>query len=173
MKGTDKGVRLKRFFVGFYAIKGRLLLDNIEIKGQLAADWMKREGVALRVKKPISAGPSTEVDAETLALIEAHAAGKRKPTAALLEILRDESRGPVVHQAVITALSTGPKRAVRGVMELLYNEQLAVREYGIQIIAAILGKDYGFKAKGSEKSRTAAIRALNDALKKDPSLLKD
>ena len=60
---------------------------------------------------------------------------------------------------------------VRNVIELLYNPQVMVRGYGIRIIKAHLGKDYGFRAKGKEKGRTKAVQALNKALKAKPELL--
>jgi hypothetical protein len=173
MKGSDKGKKkLKRFFVGFYAISGRMLLDNIEITGKLASDWLKRENVELRTEKPI--GELEEgVDAETRTLLEQHAAGEFKATRRLLDILKDESRGPEVHQAVVGGLSTGPKKAVRSVIDLLYHPREPVREFGIEIVRTQLGKDYGYKAKGSEKSRRTALQKLNKDISDNPGLLRD
>ena len=171
MKGADKGKRLKRFFVGFYAIKGTVLLDNIEITGQLATDWMKRERVELRTSKPIGGAGDGELDPETVALFEPHKKGKSKATRELLSILKDESRPKAEHEAVLDVLCTGPKKTVRNTVELLYHPQPAVRAFGIAIIKAHLGKDYGYNPKGSEKSRSKAIRDMNDDLKENPQLL--
>ena len=173
MKGTDKGVRLKRFFVGFYAIKGRMLVDNVEITGQLATDWMKREGVELRTSHPIGSSASAGVDDETKALIEQHKAGKVKATQGLLAILKDESRNAAVHEAAVQAFCTGPKKRIRNVVDLLYDAQPQVRTYGITIIKHVIGQDFGYKPKSSEKSRGAAIRAMNKELKDNPGLLAD
>ncbi|MDJ0974900.1 MAG: hypothetical protein QNJ98_10610, partial [Planctomycetota bacterium] len=35
LKGKDRGKKLKKYFIGFYAIKGRALFDNIEITGTI------------------------------------------------------------------------------------------------------------------------------------------
>ena len=170
LKNDEKGNRLKRYYVGFYAIKGRLLLDNIEIKGTLATDWMQRERVELRTAKPIGA-EVTEVDPATQALIEEHKGGKSaKATRELVSTLKDPGAGEVIHKAVVEALSTGPKKAVHNVVDLLYSTEEKVREYGIQIVKALVGEDYGYKAKASDKARSAAIRKLLDALKNNPEL---
>ena len=172
LKGSDKGKRLKRMFCGFYAIKGRILIDNIEITGQLASDWMKRERVELRTAKPIGGAGDGALDPETQEMIALHNKGKSKATRGLLDILKDESRPAGEHQAVLQALSTGPKKVVRNAIELLYHPQVPVRAFGIEIVKAHLGKDYGYNPKGSEKSRSTAIKALNKDLKDNPGLLK-
>jgi hypothetical protein len=170
LKNSEKGKKLKRFHVGFYAIKGRLLLDNIEIKGTLASDWMKREKVALRTTKPVGGPESTVVDEATQALIDKHKAGKSsKATRQLLGILKDPDAGKVTHAAIIEALSTGPKKAAHNVVDLLYSTALPVREYGAQIIKALVGDDFGYKPKGKEKSRSDAIRKLLKELSSNPA----
>ena len=171
MKGKDNGKPLKRFYLGFYAIKGRILVDNIEITGRLASDWLKRERIELRTSKPIGESADEAVDEETAALIADYAAGKKKAGRQLIAILKDESRGPEVHRAVVDSLCKGPKRIVRSAIDLLYDPQVPARTYGIEIIRAHLGKNYGYKPKGSEKSREKAIRSLNKALKDKPGLL--
>lgn len=170
LKGSDRGKKLKRFFVGFYAIKGRLFVDNVEITGRLSTDWMKREGVELRTAEPIGGGEEG-IDEETQELMTKHKQGKRKPINGLLDILKDDGRSAAVHEAVVTCLSTGPKRAVLNVRDLLYSPVEKVREFGIRIIKTQLGKDYGYRPGSSEKSRSKAVQKLNDDLKKNPGLL--
>ncbi len=172
LKGAEKGKKLKRYYVGFYAIKGRLLLDNIEIQGTLASDWCKRERVELRTAKPIAAPGEGTVDDELRATIEAHKAGNAKASRGLVAILKDPEAGTAVYAAVIEALSTGPKKVVRNVIDLLYSTDVLVRVRGIAVVKALMGKDFGFKPKSSEKSRSAAIRKLNKELKDNPDLLK-
>lgn len=169
LKNSEKGKKLKRYHVGFYAIKGRLLLDNIEIKGTLASDWMKRERVELRTSKPIGGPESDVVDEETQALIAKHKGGKSsKATRQLLGVLKDPDAGKATRAAVIEALSTGPKKAAHNVVDLLYSTSLPVREYGAQIIKALVGSDFGYKPKGKEKSRSDAIRKLLKELSSNP-----
>jgi hypothetical protein len=163
---------LKRFHCGFYAIKGRLLLDNVEITGQLSSDWLKRNNIELKTSVPIGSVDDA-VDPATQKLLDEHAQGSRKATRGLVDLLKDETLGPTVKEAVITALSSGSKRAVRYAMDLLYHPRVPVRECGITVIKALLGKDYGFKAKASEKSRSAALKKLNKDLQDNPGLLED
>ena len=170
LKKKDWGKKLKRFHLGFYAIKGRLLLDNIEIQGQLASDWMKREKVELRTSKPITAGGDGSIDAETQKLMEEHQGGRTKATRQLLGLLKDE-KNPDVLKALMACLSTGPKHTAQYAVDLLYSPSVDVRARGIDIVEAHLGSHYGFKAKSSEKSRSAAIQKLQKAIQKDPGLL--
>jgi hypothetical protein len=173
MKGPDAGKPLKRFYVGLYAINGRLLLDNIEITGRLATDWLEREKIELRTEQPIGAAADEGVDAETQALMDKHKEGKSLATAQLVELLKDESRSDAVRWAIVACLSAGPKKAVPTLIPLLYHEDVKVREYGIGIVKALLGKSYGYKAGGSPKSRSKAVQKLNDDLKNNPGLLED
>ncbi len=172
MKGSEKGKKLKRFHVGFYAMKGRMLVDNVEITGTLATDWCKREKVELRTSKPIEEAGAGTVDAELQASMDAHKGGSAKATRALVGVLKDPGAGEVVHAAVTEALSTGPKKAVRSLIDLLYSTDEKARARGITVIKALIGSDYGFRPKAKEKSRSDAIRKLNKALKDDPDLLK-
>jgi hypothetical protein len=173
LKGSDRGKKLKHFHVGLYAIKGRLLVDNVEIQGKLAKDWMKREKVELRTATPIGEAASDQVDDETRELLKKHAKGSSRATRALLDVVKDESRSAAVREAVVEALSVGPKKAVRNAIDLLYHPEEVVREYGIRIISALLGKDYGYKPGASESKRAAAVRRLNEDLKSNPGLLRD
>ncbi len=170
LKKKDYGKKLKRFHVGFYAIKGRMLLDNIEISGELATDWMRREKVVLKTSKPIVAAGEGELDAETQALMEQHTAGKSKATRQLLAILKDET-SPKVYGPLVACLSQGPKKTIQYAIDLLYNTDERVRGLGIKIVSAHTGDSYGFKAKSSEKSRSAAIQKLQKAIRGNAKLL--
>ena len=146
-----------------------MLLDNIEIKGTLASDWMKREKVELRTSKPIGGPESDVVDEETQALIAKHKSGSSsKATRELLGMLKDPEAGKATHAAIVEALSTGPKKAAHNVVDLLYSTALPVREYGAEIIKALVGDDFGYKPKGKEKSRSEAIRKLLKELSSNP-----
>lgn len=175
LKGKDRGKKLKKYFVGLYAIKCRALFDNVEITGRLNDEWLRHVKVELRTSKPLT-GPSTgpTLDEETLGLIAEHKTGKgTKPTRKLIEILKDVGVARPVREAVRDGLSEGSKKTVRYAQDLLYSRELEVRQDGIAIIKAHVGKDWGFNPKGSESSRSKAIQAMNDELKKKPSMLDD
>lgn len=170
LKKKDWGKKLKRMHLGFYALKGRLLLDNIEITGQLASDWMQRENVELRTAKPITAAGEGALDAETQKLMEEHTGGRGKATRQLLALIKDET-SPQIVDPVLACLSAGPKRTAQFAIDLLYHASAEVRQRGITIIEAHLGSSYGYKAKSSEKSRSSAIQKLQKAIQGDPKLL--
>ena len=170
LKKKDWGKKLKRMHLGFYALKGRLLLDNIEITGVLASDWMKREGVELRTSKPITAAGEGTIDAETQKLMDEHKGGRGKATRQLLGLLKDET-SPAIVDPLLACLSAGPKRTAQFAVDLLYHASPDVRERGIQIIEAHLGSRYGFKPKASEKTRSSAIQKLQKAIQGNPKLL--
>lgn len=170
LKKKDWGKKLHRVHLGFYAIKGRLLLDNIEVQGTLASDWMKRERVELRTTKPLTGAGSGGVDAETQALMEKHHKGSGKSTRQLLGLVKDE-RNPETLEILLGCLSSGPKRTAQYAIDLLYHTAPEVRARGIQIVEAHLGDDFGYKPKSSEKRRSAAIQKLQKAIQSDPGLL--
>lgn len=174
LKGKDRGKKLKQYFIGFYAIKGRALFDNIEITGTLNDAWVRHVGLELKTSKPINAEKPTELDDETKALIADHKTGKRsKATRELVDLLKDVTVARPVRVAIRDALFEGPKMTARYAQDLLYSRELEVREDGIEIIKAHLGKDWAFNPKGSEGSRRKAITAMNEELKKKPGMLKD
>lgn len=170
IKGNDRGKKLKVTRAGFYAIKGRALFDNVEITGTLDPKWMRQEGIALEIKDT-SAG--ADLDDETRALVEAHKEGDRKATRKLMRIVSDEGQSEELRGAVVGGLAAGPKKTARAAVDLLYSEDLATRTYGIQLIETLLGDDYGYRPKASEKVRRKAIQSMNQAWDRDPSLLED
>ena len=133
---------------------------------------MKREHVALRTAKPIGAAGASELDEATRKLIAEHKAGAgRKATRALLAIIKDGTGGDAVQGPVLAALELGPRKTAQYAIELLYHPEPRVREAGIRIIKAHLGKDYGYHPKASEKKRSAAIQKLQEDIEKHPNLL--
>jgi len=173
LKGEDMGdKKLKRSQVGFYAINGRTLIDDVEIRGALAEDWMRRENLELRVAGSVGAGAGTgALSEEEQKLLQGHSGGDLAATRALLKILQDDSRAPEVREAVREALCTGPKKAVRPLVDLLYHEREPVRADAIRIVKVLIGKDFGYKPGASEAKRSAAIKKLNEELDKNPKLL--
>jgi hypothetical protein len=169
LKGNDRGKKLKTVFVGFYALNGRAMFDNIEMTGVLDPEWMDHEKLELRVKQSVATGEG--FDEATQALVEEHKAGKARSTRKLVKMVGDDAQPRPLREALIAVLSAGPKAAARHAQDLLYSNSEEVRTDGIAIIKALLGKDWGYKPKASESARGKAIRSMNDDLTKDPSLL--
>jgi hypothetical protein len=170
IKGADRGNKLKEVHAGLYAIKGRVLVDEVVLTGKLSDAWLQKERVELRTEVPIVEGGPGRLDPATRAVIAGYAEGK-STAADLVKIAGDSSRPPVAREAAVAALCAGPKKAVPAVIDLLYGAEEETRAQGISIVKALLGKDYGFNPKGSEESRSAAIRKLNDDLKAHPEWL--
>ncbi len=169
LAGRDIGTKFKNERPGFYTVKGRMLVDDVDITGRLDPAWMKAHDLAWRLETPLTA---VAADPEAEKAIEAY--GKGQAAAAdIVKIVGDLSRPEPVRQAAAEALGKGPKKAVPATLDLLYHADPDVRSLGIGIVKALLGKDYGYKATGSESSRSVAIRRLNEDLKDHPELLSD
>jgi hypothetical protein len=91
----------------------------------------------------------------------------------LSRIIADTSRPEPARKAAAEALSGGTRAVVPSLVDLLYSSDETTRELGIGIVKALLGSTYGYRASASDKSRSAAIRKLNDDLKEHPDKLQD
>jgi hypothetical protein len=171
IKGKDLGKRLKETRPGFYTVAARALLDDVEISGELSPEWLKENGIALRTEAPVTAA-GAGADPETQAALDAYRKGGVLPTA-LLAVVKDTVRTAEVRQLAADALSAGTKVIVPQVLDLLYDPDLGTRTYGVGIVKALLGKDYGYNPKASEAARSASIRKINEDLKARPELLQD
>lgn len=169
LRGKDPGKRFKEYRPAFYTTKTRMLVDNVVITGRLADGWLAQEKVALRTEQPL-VDLTTQVDEATKVLAADYAAGK-KPASELVRVVGDSGALKPARDALAEALSAGPRKAVKAVIDLLYKPDLESRAYGVGIVKRLLGKDYGYLPKASEDKRSEAIRLLNDDLKKNPSLL--
>jgi hypothetical protein len=170
LKGGDRGVRLKNFRPGFYVIDGRILVDDVTITGRLSDKWLEKEGVELRTEKPVGQSASTDVDPDTQGLVQKYASGGVAADA-LVKVVAEAGKPAAAREAAAKALSSGPKKAVRSVVDLLYSADVDTRTYGIGIVKALLGKDYGFNPRASENSRSGAIQKLNKDLQDHPEAL--
>jgi hypothetical protein len=169
LRGKDPGKRFKEYRPGFYTIKGRMLVDDVVLTGRLSDAWLSQEKVALRTQEPLP-DLTTEVDAATRQLVSDYAAGKA-PAADLVRAVGDGGTYKPARDALAEALSAGPRKAVKAVIDLLYRPDVESRAYGAAIVKRLLGKDYGYQPKASEEKRSEAIQKLNEDLKKNPTLL--
>lgn len=171
IESSEPAPRMKGLYVGVYSIQSSMTVDDVVIEGTLAPRWLSEKHVALTTQKPIvaDAGPAALVDPAVEALIADYAAGKASVTK-LIDLLQDPSRPDGDRQATAHALKKGPKKAVRAVIDLLYNAEVKIRATGIDIVKSILGKNYGYDPKAGEKARSAAIARLQKDLEDHPEL---
>jgi hypothetical protein len=173
LRGADPspaGKRFKQHRPGFYAIKGRMLVDNVTITGRLSEEWLAAEKVALRTEKPLGEAAGGGLDPAVQALVAGYAAGT-SPLADLVKGIADAGAPKAARDALAEAVSAGPRKAVNGVLDLLYSPDVESRAYGAGIVKRLLGKDYGYQPKAGEEQRRDAIRRLNEDIRKNPALL--
>jgi hypothetical protein len=89
----------------------------------------------------------------------------------LLKAVGDAGTPKPARDALAEALSGGPRKAVKEVLDLLYATDVESRTYGAGIVKRLLGKDYGYQPKAGEEQRSEAIRRLNEDIRKNPALL--
>jgi hypothetical protein len=167
----EPGNKMRHVFLGFYAIKSAVAVDDVTIEGTLAARWLEQKRVALKTSKPIVAeAPAAEVDPAVTAAVEAYKAGKDSPTR-LVDFVKDVARPEADRKAAAAALKKGPRSAVNAVVDLLYNPDEKVRAAGIDVVKGLLGKTYGYDPKAGEKARSAAIKRMRKDLEEHPELL--
>jgi hypothetical protein len=170
LRGNDMPKKFKECRPGFYTIKGRMLVDNVTITGRLSDEWVTAEKLALRTEKPLADPSSGVLDSASQALVAGYAAGTT-PAADLVKVVGDPGALKPAREALAEALSAGPRKALKDVLDLLYRPEVESRTYGAGIVKRLLGKDYGFQPKASEEQRSEAIRRLNEDIKKHPDLL--
>lgn len=179
LASLEPGNPLKTIQPGFYAIQGSVSVDEIVLEGTLSPRYAALHKLAMRTERPIvpdvapaptpGAPPApVAVDPAVSALVAAYEKGD-KSASELTRLVGESTRADVDRAAAATALKSGPHRAVGAAIDLLYSPDLKTRVYGIEIVKALTGKDYGYDPKASEKARSGAIRKLQADL---PSLQK-
>ncbi len=58
-------------------------------------------------------------------------------------------------------------KVVPVLIDSLYSDNLKTRKLAISVVKAIVGKDFGYRFKSSEKKRSKAIQKLNKHMAKD------
>lgn len=175
----EPGNPLRTIQPGFYAVQSAMAIDEIVIEGTLAARYVEVHKIALRTEKPIvpDSGPAATpggpppapvVDPAVTALIAAYESHTRSAPD-LVRIVGEATRPDLDRQAAANALKLGPHRAAAAAVDLLYSSDVKARAYGIEIVRALTGKDYGFDPRAGEKARSAAVKKLQADL---PALAK-
>jgi hypothetical protein len=170
LDAPEPGNRMAIVTPGFYSIKSSLSVDDVVLEGTLAKRFVTANRIVLKTEKPLEPETAVATDPAVVAMVGAYASGK-EPAASLVKVVGDVSRPAADRTVAADALKRGPRRAVPAVLDLLYHVDVGVRGTGSEIVKALLGKDYGFEPKASEKHRAAAIQRLNADLQKHPELL--
>ena len=169
LDSMEPGNKLKLMQVGFYSMKSSMTVDDVVVEGTLSAKFVAAKKLVLRTDRPVVDEAPSGADPAVVALVEGYRAGKESATK-LVAVVGDAARADGDRAAAAAALKAGPKKALPAVVDLLYSADLSARTHGVDILKALAGKTYGYDPRGSEKSRQAAVRKLNDEL---PKLLKE
>ena len=165
----EPGNPLKTIQPGFYAVHSSVAVDEIVLEGTLSPRYVETNRIALKTEKPLASetstatpgtpAPAAVVDPEVTALIAAYEKGV-KSAIDLVKIVGETTRVDLDRLAAVAALKAGPHRAMNAAIDLLYSADVKTRGFGIDIIRALAGKDYGYDPKAGEKSRSAALKRL-------------
>jgi hypothetical protein len=170
LDSVEPGNRLKVLQAGFYAMKSSMAVDDIVIEGTLAPKYVATKHLSLRTERPIVPDAAAGLDPAVTALIEGFRAGKES-VSKLVAVVADASRTDADRGAAVAAIKAGPRRSLPAVTDLLFSTDLKSRTYGIEIVKAMTGKNYGYDPRGGEKARGNAVKKLNDDMAAHPELL--
>jgi hypothetical protein len=173
-KGPEAGRGLTTQMVGLYAYDGDFRADDLVIRGSLEPGFVERNKIDLSTWHPAPveaaapaapAAASPDVAARVRAKIAGYPLETKPPQMAALvydSTLTDELRAEAVDKAV----SLGQKKIVPYLVEGLYASDEPSRRASYDVLARLVGKQFGFKSDGPEDGRKKAIQAVNEYIKK-------
>lgn len=175
-KGSSKGKtrEMKAYQFGFFVHQSRATFDDLTLTVEPTEEFLELNDLRAEIEKEWEEVPSTGalagiggVPPRLRAQIEAYAAGGDDP----LPVIRALAQRPLPMRArevcAQTLLARRDPKLVPKVMDGLYSEDLATRELAIRVVRGLVGRDFGYSPRASEKERSKAIRALNDFLERD------
>ena len=171
LDSVEPGNKMKIVQAGFYAIKSSMAVDEVVFEGTLAPRFVEAKKISLTTSGPLKAAAASGIDPAVKSLVDAYAAAKESATK-LVSVIGDAARADADRAFAVQAVKTGPRKALPAVVDLLYSADVKARAYGIEIVKAMTGKNYGYEPKASEKARATAVRRLNEDIAAHPELLK-
>ncbi len=154
--GDDVEARVgPAFFPAFYVIESRAVVKDVKVSGILSTAWLRQNGIAFEDTvpegpkpgdpPPAAGGPPSRVeDAPWRALAAVVANGS---------LSREERE-----KAAKDLIATKEKRAVRAMIDILYNEaDEDGREIAYGVFKGISGKDAGYRPTGDAEARQKSM----------------
>ena len=176
-RGSSKGKSraMSSYQIGFWVHHTRVTIDDLTISLELTDEFLalnnlKGEIEKEPVAKPPEKGPLAGIEGvppRVLEQVEAYAAGKGsslKVVAALENTALPVKAREAIAKAIIARKD--PK-VVPVLIDSLYSDHIKTRKLAISIVKVIVGKDFGYRFKSSEKKRSKAIQKLNKHMFKD------
>ncbi len=176
-KGSSKGKcrRMSSYQFGIWVHHTRVTIDDLTISIELTDEFLalnnlKGEIEKEPVAKPPEKGPLAGIEGvppRVLEQVEAYAAG----TGDALDVvaaLENTALPPKARQAIAKAIiDRKDPKVIPVLIDSLYSDNIKTRKLAISIVKAIVGKDFGYRFKSSEKKRSKAIQKLNRHMAKD------
>jgi len=175
-KGSSKGKckRMDVYQFGFWVHNSRATFDDLTLTITLTDEFLDlndlKAEVAVEWEEDITSGPLAGIKGvppRIRSQIEAYASGKGDAREVFQAMTRSGLPKGARQVAANVLRQRKDYRAVPIVIDGLYNEDKTTRQFSIDVIKSIVGKDFGYSATGNEKSRSKAIQKLNEHLREN------
>lgn len=171
---------LTSMIFGVYCHDSHVEVDDVVIRGRLDPEFVRREKLDVTgwtpPAEPVAPPPAPAGPAQTGAANQASVNARRtidgypleaKPVT-LAQLIRDVTvplhlRTEAAEKATTVAL----KKVVPFLVEGLYSPDADSRRLSFEVIKALTGRSFGFRAEASEDSRKRGIKEINDFLAKN------
>jgi len=177
-KGSSKGktAKMDSYKFGLWVHHSRMTVDDLVLTIELPDEYLDLNNLKAEIDEDAAMAPETGplagiegVPPAVRERIEAYARGRGDPQG-VAEILSRTGLPDEVREVAAKLLEQrrDPK-CVRWVINALYAKDKKSRELAIGVVKVVTGKTFGYRARSSEKRRSAAIRKLNDYMQKHRS----
>ena len=173
-RGKTKDMRVYQF--GLFVHENGARFDDLTITLELTDEFLDlndlKAEIALEWEEVPEDGPLkgiTGVPPRTRGQIEQYARGKGEAKDVYDALSRAGLPKPARQAAAQVLEDRRDPRAVPVVIDGLYQEDKLTRQLSIAVIKAITGSDFGYSPGAKEKTRSKAIRKLNDHIQKNRS----
>jgi len=176
-KGSSKGKtrEMAAYQFGFWVHQSRATFDDLTLTIEPTQQFLDLNDLKAEIDKEWEDVPDTGVLAgiagvppRTRGAIEAFASGGGDPLPVIQALGKKALPQRVRETAAQLLTARNDPKLVPKVVDALYSEDPTTRELAIRVVKGLVGKDFGYSPKASEKERSKAIRALNDFLAKEP-----
>jgi hypothetical protein len=166
LSGADRECTVgPRLVPGFYTLGARVVVTRVVVTGVLDAKWLREEGVEAPGETPADPEPLEGERKEP-----PPAGGNGKVAAAgdwqaPARRLADASLPREEREKALEALvATKEKRALRGLIDVMYREDDALgRDLAAKAFKGLSGKETGFRGEASKEARKAAMPRVWEA----------
>jgi len=178
LAGSEGAWRLLRGLrPGFYVIENECWVTGLVIKGPVDSYWA--EGAGIDLSLPVSARPGTPTgtpggepsakDIDAREKIQAFRNGGGSPLS-LLKVIEDAGvADPLRADAAAALKEAGKASVVPAAVNLLESQDAKTRTLAYQVVAALTGRDFGYRPDDPEDRRRKAVKGILEYIQKNPA----